>query len=217
MMSEAQDQVSPASGGSQAVADVVRLRDVTLRYGNENDGVVALSNVNLNITDGEFISVVGPSGCGKSTLMRLVADLLRPTDGVVEIRGRSPREARLRREIGMVFQSPVLFDWRSVQRNIELPMEVIGSSRSERRARSKEMLSLVGLEKFGSKYPWQLSGGMQQRVSIARALTFDPLILLMDEPFGALGRAGSRADEPGAPAHLVRDRQDRAVRHALDP
>jgi len=181
---------SAAKGAGSVAADVVSMRDVTLRYGPEADGVVALSHVDLNITDGEFISVVGPSGCGKSTMMRLVADLLQPTEGEVLLRGKSPREARLRREIGMVFQSPVLFDWRSVLRNIELPMEVIGSSRSERRARAKEMLELVGLDKFGSKYPWQLSGGMQQRVSIARALTFDPLILLMDEPFGALDELG---------------------------
>ena len=190
-MSDASQPAAPTTGvGDGGPAPVVSVNDVTLRYGRESDGVVALRDVNLEIQDGEFISVVGPSGCGKSTLMRLVADLLGPTEGEVLIRGNSPREARMRREIGMVFQSPVLFDWRSVQKNIELPMEVIGSSRAERRERATEMLKLVGLEKFSAKYPWQLSGGMQQRVSIARALSFDPLILLMDEPFGALDELG---------------------------
>ena len=148
--------------------------------------MAALRDVHVTIADGEFISVVGPSGCGKSTLLRIIADLLSPTEGTVLIRGRSPHEATQRREIGMVFQSPVLYDWRSVRRNVELPLEVMGRPRQVRRQRAEEMLELVGLEKFASRYPWQLSGGMQQRVSIARALSFEPVILLMDEPFGAL-------------------------------
>jgi NitT/TauT family transport system ATP-binding protein len=178
------------TGAVDTATDVVSLTDVTLRYGNGDRAVLALSEVNLRIAEEEFVSVVGPSGCGKSTLMRIIADLLQPSEGRVRIRGCSPHDARVKREIGMVFQQPVLFDWRSVQKNIELPMEVIGSSRSQRRRRAQDMVKLVGLEDFASRYPWQLSGGMQQRVSIARALTFDPLILLMDEPFGALDEIG---------------------------
>jgi NitT/TauT family transport system ATP-binding protein len=169
-----------------AVSAVVSVDLVSQVYGPAAGGVAALSEVSFTIADGEFVSLVGPSGCGKSTLLRIIADLLSPTSGTVRIRGRSPREARERREIGMVFQSPVLQDWRSVRRNVELPLEVMGRPRAMRRERAEEMLRLVGLEEFASRYPWQLSGGMQQRVSIARALTFEPVILLMDEPFGAL-------------------------------
>jgi NitT/TauT family transport system ATP-binding protein len=175
------------SGPAEAV---VSLQSVTQTYGSASTGIAALRDVSITVGDGEFVSIVGPSGCGKSTLLRIIADLLSPTEGRVLIRGRSPHEARERREIGMVFQSPVLYDWRSVRRNIELPLEVIGRPRPERRARAAEMLRLVGLEQFASSYPWQLSGGMQQRVSIARALVFDPVILLMDEPFGALDELG---------------------------
>lgn len=175
------------SGPAEAV---VSLLSVTQTYGSASSGVAALRDVSITVDDGEFVSIVGPSGCGKSTLLRIIADLLSPTEGRVLIRGRSPHEARERREIGMVFQSPVLYDWRSVRRNIELPLEVIGRPRPERRGRAEEMLRLVGLEQFASSYPWQLSGGMQQRVSIARALVFDPVILLMDEPFGALDELG---------------------------
>lgn len=165
---------------------IVSVDSVSQTYGSAANGMAALRNVSATIADGEFVSVVGPSGCGKSTLLRIIADLLSPTEGTVLIRGRSPREATARREIGMVFQSPVLYEWRSVRRNVELPLEVMGQPRSARRERAEEMLELVGLKQFASRYPWQLSGGMQQRVSIARALTFDPVILLMDEPFGAL-------------------------------
>lgn len=175
------------SGPAEAV---VSLLSVTQTYGSASTGIAALRDVSITVGDGEFVSIVGPSGCGKSTLLRIIADLLSPTEGRVLIRGRSPHEARERREIGMVFQSPVLYDWRSVRRNIELPLEVIGRPRPERRGRAEEMLRLVGLEQFASSYPWQLSGGMQQRVSIARALVFDPVILLMDEPFGALDELG---------------------------
>jgi NitT/TauT family transport system ATP-binding protein len=175
------------SGPAEAVVSV---QSVTQTYGSASTGIAALRDVSITVDDGEFVSIVGPSGCGKSTLLRIIADLLSPTEGRVLIRGRSPHEARERREIGMVFQSPVLYDWRSVRRNIELPLEVIGRPRPERRARAEEMLRLVGLEQFASSYPWQLSGGMQQRVSIARALVFNPVILLMDEPFGALDELG---------------------------
>jgi NitT/TauT family transport system ATP-binding protein len=171
-------------------SEIVCVEGVSKTYGSTSDGVTALTEVDLRIDEGEFISLVGPSGCGKSTLMRIVADLLKPTTGGVTIRGRSPREARLQRQIGMVFQSPVLYEWRSVRRNVELPLEIIGTARGDRRSRADEMLRLVGLEKFHDRYPWQLSGGMQQRVSIARALAFEPVILLMDEPFGALDEIG---------------------------
>jgi NitT/TauT family transport system ATP-binding protein len=178
---EAQLGTTPSSQ-----APVVSVQSVSKTYGSASTGVAALRDVSITVAEGEFVSVVGPSGCGKSTLLRIIADLLAPTEGTVLIRGRSPREATARREIGMVFQSPVLYDWRSVRRNVELPLEVIGQPRAVRRQRAEEMLALVRLDQFANRYPWQLSGGMQQRVSIARALAFEPVILLMDEPFGAL-------------------------------
>jgi NitT/TauT family transport system ATP-binding protein len=147
---------------------------------------VALQDVSLTVGAGEFVSLIGPSGCGKSTLLRIIGDLISPTDGQVRVNGRSPREARLARDYGIVFQSPVLYDWRTVRRNVELPLEVMGFPRHEWIERAERLLRLVGLEQFRAHYPWQLSGGMQQRVSIARALAFGPPILLMDEPFGAL-------------------------------
>ena len=147
---------------------------------------VALEQAELTINDGDFVSLIGPSGCGKTTLMRLIADLVEPTSGSISVAGKSPQQARLDREYGYVFQAPVLYDWRSVLANVMLPLEIMGFPRAERRERAGRLLELVGLEKFHRQYPWQLSGGMQQRVSIARALAFDPKLLLMDEPFGAL-------------------------------
>jgi NitT/TauT family transport system ATP-binding protein len=163
---------------------VVRLTDVTKQFGK--DGVIALQEVDLEIKPGEFISLIGPSGCGKSTLLRVVGDLIQPSAGTVEVNGKSAAQARADRDYGIVFQDSVLFDWRTVARNIGLPLELAGWSREKRRARVQEMLDLVELTGFESHHPWQLSGGMQQRVSIARALSFDPPLLLMDEPFGAL-------------------------------
>ncbi len=148
--------------------------------------VTALANVNLTIQPSEFVSLIGPSGCGKSTLMRLIGDLTQPSSGAIRIKGKTPEQARRDRDYGIVFQAPVLYDWRTVERNVELPLEVMGVTRTERTRRASEMLGLVGLNDFVKAYPWQLSGGMQQRVSIARALVFSPSILLMDEPFGAL-------------------------------
>lgn len=153
---------------------------------NGKGTIHALEDVNLDIRPGEFISLLGPSGCGKTTLLKTLANLQNPTSGIVSIHGMSPREARLQRKFGIVFQSPVLFDWRTVRRNVCMPMEVIGLPPKERTRRVTETLELVGLLKFGQKYPHQLSGGMQQRVGIARALALDPEILLMDEPFSAL-------------------------------
>jgi NitT/TauT family transport system ATP-binding protein len=163
---------------------VVRLHDVSKQFGK--GGVTALESVDLEIRPGEFVSLIGPSGCGKSTLLRVVGDLIQPSSGQVEVNGKSAASARADRDYGIVFQDSVLFDWRTVARNIGLPLELAGWSREKRRARVQEMLELVELTGFESHHPWQLSGGMQQRVSIARALSFDPALLQMDEPYGAL-------------------------------
>jgi len=152
-----------------------------------NDGPVhALSNVNLSISKGEFVSFIGPSGCGKTTFLRVIADLEQPTDGTITVNGMSPREARERRAYGYVFQAAALYPWRTIERNVALPLEIMGISRTEQAERVKRTLAMVNLTGFEKKFPWQLSGGMQQRASIARALAFDADLLLMDEPFGAL-------------------------------
>jgi NitT/TauT family transport system ATP-binding protein len=153
---------------------------------NDGSQVHALKNINLEIHRGEFISFIGPSGCGKSTLLRLIADLIEPTNGSLTVNGHSARQARLEREYGFIFQNATLYDWRTVIKNVQLPLEVMKFSREERETRAHKMLELVELSDFANHYPWQLSGGMQQRVSIARALAFEPNLLLMDEPFGAL-------------------------------
>ena len=162
---------------------VVKIDNVTKEF---RGGTVALKDVSLEIEDGEFISLIGPSGCGKSTLLRIIGDLIEPTHGVATVNGKPARQARKDRDYGIVFQDPVLYDWRTVGRNIALPLELAGWNRQKRADRVKEMLALVELSGFDRHHPWQLSGGMQQRVSIARALSFDPALLLMDEPFGAL-------------------------------
>lgn len=168
-------------------APEIQFQDVSMVYRDQNgDDIVALKNVSLDIHEGEFISLLGPSGCGKTTSLRIIADLLQPTSGNVLIRGQSPKEIRLQRKYGIVFQSPVLYDWRTVRKNICLPMEIMGIPKKERTKRIDNMLELVGLQDFGYKYPLELSGGMQQRVGIARALALNPEILLMDEPFSAL-------------------------------
>lgn len=148
--------------------------------------VDALIDVNLTVNQGEFVSLIGPSGCGKSTLLRLIANLLEPTSGSVSVNGKTAAQARLDQDYGMAFQQAGLFDWRTVSKNIELPLELKGWDKPRREARSKEMLELVKLPEFADLYPWQLSGGMQQRIAIARALAAHPPLLLMDEPFGAL-------------------------------
>ena len=148
--------------------------------------VDALVEIDLNVYKGEFVSLIGPSGCGKSTLLRLIADLIEPTSGDLVVNGKPAHQARLDQDYGMAFQQSGLFDWRTVERNIELPLELKGWDKARRRARSTEMLSLVKLSEFSAHMPWQLSGGMQQRVAIARALAAHPELLLMDEPFGAL-------------------------------
>ena len=152
-----------------------------------NDGPVhALKDVNLDINDGDFVSFIGPSGCGKTTFLRVLADLEKPTGGKVQINGVSPTDARKSRAYGYVFQAPGLYPWRTIGKNIKLPLEIIGLSKQEQNDRVERVLRLVDLQDFENKFPWQLSGGMQQRASIARALAFDADILLMDEPFGAL-------------------------------
>ncbi len=167
-------------------APVVRLRSVDKQFAAGAGAVTALSGIDLTIAAGEFVSLIGPSGCGKSTLLRLIGDLTPPTRGSVEVNGKPAHQARLGREYGMVFQAPVLFEWRTVEDNVKLPLELLGMDRSERDARAREMLDLVELGDFARHRPYQLSGGMQQRVAIARALALQPDILLMDEPFGAL-------------------------------
>jgi NitT/TauT family transport system ATP-binding protein len=150
------------------------------------DEVTALSEVDLTVADGEFVSLIGPSGCGKSTLLRLIADLIEPTTGTVRVAGKEAGRARRDQDYGIAFQQAGLFEWRTVRRNVELPLELRGMGKAERKARAEEMLALVGLADFAGHYPAQLSGGMQQRVAIARALAVQPPLLLMDEPFGAL-------------------------------
>jgi NitT/TauT family transport system ATP-binding protein len=149
-------------------------------------GTTALENIDLEIEQGEFVSLIGPSGCGKSTLLRIIGDLIEPSSGQLTVNGKSARQARRDHDYGVVFQDPVLYDWRNVAKNIALPLELAGWDKERRRKRIDEMLDLVELQGFGEHHPWQLSGGMQQRVAIARALSFDPALLLMDEPFGAL-------------------------------
>ena len=161
----------------------IRLKDIGMEYQN---GVTALTNVSIDIKKGEFVSLLGPSGCGKTTLLRIIADLLTPTSGEVTVGGETPTEARLKRKYGIVFQSPVLYDWRTVKKNVMLPMEILKVPKADREDRAMQMLELVGLGDFADRYPKQLSGGMQQRVGIARALAIQPEILLMDEPFSAL-------------------------------
>jgi NitT/TauT family transport system ATP-binding protein len=168
-------------------ADVaIEISNLSLRFNTADGPVQALSDINLKVARGDFVSFIGPSGCGKTTLLRAVADLENPTSGAIRVNSLSPREARARRAYGYVFQAPALYPWRTVARNIALPLEIMGFSKAEREARIAKGLDLVNLSGFGAKFPWQLSGGMQQRASIARALSFDPDLLLMDEPFGAL-------------------------------
>jgi NitT/TauT family transport system ATP-binding protein len=163
---------------------VVSLRGVTKSFGT--GGVTALQSIDLDVRPGEFVSLIGPSGCGKSTLLRVVGDLVDATAGEVVVNGKSARQARRDGDYGIVFQDAVLYDWRTVAKNIALPLELLGWDRAKREQRVEELLGLVELQGFGGHHPWQLSGGMQQRVSIARALSFSPALLLMDEPFGAL-------------------------------
>jgi NitT/TauT family transport system ATP-binding protein len=172
--------------GSEPVPSAIHIDGVSMVYSAHGRALLALKDVSLDIKSGEFVSLIGPSGCGKSTLLRLIGDLLQPSAGTVDVHGKPARQARQDRDYGMVFQSPVLYDWRTVEKNVQLPLELMNVPRKERSQRARELLSLVGLREFADRHPWELSGGMQQRASIARALSFRPSILLMDEPFGAL-------------------------------
>jgi NitT/TauT family transport system ATP-binding protein len=165
----------------------VEVRNASVIYGAQTNAPVhALSDIDLQIHEGEFVALIGPSGCGKTTLMRVIADLEKISAGEVLVNGVSPHEARLARAYGYVFQAPALFPWRTVLANVMLPLHIQGRPKAEAKVIALQHLERVGLTGFESKYPWQLSGGMQQRVSIARALSFEPKILMMDEPFGAL-------------------------------
>jgi NitT/TauT family transport system ATP-binding protein len=166
--------------------NVIEAEKVNIVFNAADRPVVALADVDLTVAQGDFVSLIGPSGCGKTTLLRAIADLAPLTSGSLRVNGMSADEARRRRAYGYVFQAPALFPWRNVTRNVTLPLELTGMGKEEREKVAAENLALLGLQDFGKKFPWQLSGGMQQRVSIARALSFKPALLLMDEPFGAL-------------------------------
>ena len=175
-------RLNPPAGGRLAVD----IRNASVVYPTADTPVHALANIDLNIHEGEFVSLIGPSGCGKTTLMRVIADLEQISAGQVLVNGVTPHEARLARAYGYVFQAPALFPWRTVLANVTLPLQIQGRTKADAKVIAMEHLERVGLKGFEGKYPWQLSGGMQQRVSIARALSFEPKILMMDEPFGAL-------------------------------
>jgi NitT/TauT family transport system ATP-binding protein len=168
------------------LSSVVSAKNLGLTFKTNDGDVVALSDVNLEIEKGEFVSFIGPSGCGKTTFLRVIADLEQPTSGSITINGMTPEAARKSRAYGYVFQAPALFPWRTIEKNVALPLEIMGYSDAERKERIARTMELVNLSGFERKFPWQLSGGMQQRASIARALAFDADLLLMDEPFGAL-------------------------------
>jgi NitT/TauT family transport system ATP-binding protein len=178
-----QDHAGPRPAPPPAV---VEARGLSLAFATADGPVRALAEVDLQIAPGDFVSLIGPSGCGKTTLLRVIADLEQPTGGAITVHGTKPAAARLARAYGYVFQAPALYPWRNVERNVTLPLEIMGMDRATRRERAARYLALVHLTGFEKKFPWQLSGGMQQRVSIARALSFEPDLLLMDEPFGAL-------------------------------
>lgn len=177
-----------AGGGAAAATGrpVIEARGLTLTFETADGPVYALSGVDLDVNAGEFVSFIGPSGCGKTTFLRVVADLEQPSAGTVLVNGLTPEAARLARQYGYVFQAPALYPWRTIEKNVMLPLEIIGLPAAERAERARKQLELVELTGFERKFPWQLSGGMQQRASIARALSFDPALMLMDEPFGAL-------------------------------
>jgi len=181
-----QQQEAASEAAEQAAKPVIEVEDLSLTFETADSPVFALSEVNLTVNAGDFVSFIGPSGCGKTTLLRVIADLERQTAGRIAVNGVSPETARLDRAYGYVFQAPALYPWRTVERNVMLPLEIMGLNAAERRDRAARYLDLVNLKGFEKKFPWQLSGGMQQRVSIARALSFEPDLLLMDEPFGAL-------------------------------
>ena len=185
-MTGSTDSGSTTEGGGAAQAAAVHVAGVHRVFGTGRNPVQALRDVSLSVAEGEFVSLIGPSGCGKSTLMRLIADLDAPSSGTISVFGKSARRARLDQDYGIAFQQAGLLPWRTVRGNIELPLQTHGAAPAARRTRTDELLEMVGLTEFGGHYPDQLSGGMQQRVAIARSLAESPKLLLMDEPFGAL-------------------------------
>jgi NitT/TauT family transport system ATP-binding protein len=182
MLTKAPDTPQP----TRTAPRVIDISGLSLTFETSDGPVQALSDIDLFIEQGEFVSLIGPSGCGKTTLLRVIADLEQPTGGQITVNGLTPRQARLKRAYGYVFQAPALYPWRTIAKNIALPLEIMGFSNQEQQQRISRNLNLVNLSGFEKRFPWQLSGGMQQRASIARALAFDPDLLLMDEPFGAL-------------------------------
>ena len=192
----------------------VSIKGLSKRF--ERGDVLALEQIDLDVQPGEFVSLIGPSGCGKSTLLRIIGDLIRPTEGDVLVNGKSAHDARVDRDYGIVFQDAVLYDWRNVSKNIALPLEMAGWDKRRREERVREMLDLVELTGFEKHHPWQLSGGMQQRVSIARALSFSPALLLMDEPFGALDEMTRERMNNELLRIWQDDALDGGLRHALD-
>ena len=190
-MAEGQVEKVGAVGASRPRAEtsagsVIDISGLSLTFETADGPVDALADIGLSVDRGEFVSLIGPSGCGKTTLLRVIADLEQPSAGKILVNGLVPEEARKTRCYGYVFQAAALYPWRTIAKNVALPLEVMGVSAAERRERVRKNLELVNLTGFDRKFPWQLSGGMQQRASIARALSFDPALLLMDEPFGAL-------------------------------
>jgi len=176
----------PSATQAVARAVVVAASKLGVVFDVHGQRTVALDAIDLEVRQGDCVSLIGPSGCGKTTVLRAVADLEQPTEGSLLVNGLAPDAARRARAYGYVFQAPALYPWRSVERNVMLPLEIMGVPRAERRRRAAHYLDMVGLAGFSRRFPWQLSGGMQQRASIARALSFEPALLLMDEPFGAL-------------------------------
>jgi NitT/TauT family transport system ATP-binding protein len=176
----------PIAAFIEPQANVIEAHNVGVTFESDGQRTIALTDVNLAVHKGEFVSLIGPSGCGKTTLLRLIADLEQASTGTLLVNSMTPGQARLARAYGYVFQAPALYPWRTVERNVMLPLEVMGLPKAERQTRAARVLDLVGLTEFRGRFPWQLSGGMQQRTSIARALSFEPSLLLMDEPFGAL-------------------------------
>ncbi len=171
---------------SSQTGKVIEIDDLSLTFETSDGPVYALSDINLSIEQGDFVSLIGPSGCGKTTLLRVIADLEAATKGTISVNGVTPEQARMQRAYGYVFQAAALYPWRTIAKNVALPLEIMGIGSAERKRRVQQNLELVNLGGFEKKYPWQLSGGMQQRASIARALAVEPDLLLMDEPFGAL-------------------------------
>jgi NitT/TauT family transport system ATP-binding protein len=186
MLNVADSEAAIENRDRETGAAVIESRDLSLTFQTADGPVHALADIDLEIRRGEFVSLIGPSGCGKTTLLRVIADLEKPTSGTITVNGVSAEQARLDRAYGYVFQVAALYPWRTIAANVALPLEIMGLSKAEQAERVKRNLELVNLTGFERKFPWQLSGGMQQRASIARALSFDPDLLLMDEPFGAL-------------------------------